>query len=133
MTGARTSDYDFDLPEDRIAQTPAAKRDESRLMVVDRETGYIQHRTFRDIVDIVPSGDAIVVNTTKVFRARLLGTRDSGAPAEFLLLKSLGANNYEAMVHPGGKLFGVGINTNIVTASLEAIVSAANRVLATRG
>jgi S-adenosylmethionine:tRNA ribosyltransferase-isomerase len=104
MTGARTSDYDFDLPEDRIAQTPAAKRDESRLMVVDRETGEIEHRTFRDIVDIVPSGDAIVVNTTKVFRARLLGTRDSGGPAEFLLLKSLGANNYEAMVHPGGKL-----------------------------
>ena len=73
-------------------------------MVVNRDTGDIEHRTFRDIVDLIPSGDAIVVNTTKVFRARLLGTRDSGAPAEFLLLKSLGADNYEAMVHPGGKL-----------------------------
>ena len=102
--GTRTSDYDFDLPEDRIAQTPAEKRDESRLMIVRRDTGDIEHRTFRDIVDLIPSGDAIVVNTTKVFRARLLGTRDSGAPAEFLLLKSLGDNNYEAMVHPGGKL-----------------------------
>ncbi len=73
-------------------------------MVVHRDTGDIEHRTFRDIVDLIPSGDAIVVNTTKVFRARLLGTRDSGAPAEFLLLKSLGADRYEAMVHPGGKL-----------------------------
>lgn len=73
-------------------------------MVVNRDTGDIEHRTFRDIVNLIPSGDAIVVNTTKVFRARLLGTRDSGAPAEFLLLKSLGADKYEAMVHPGGKL-----------------------------
>jgi S-adenosylmethionine:tRNA ribosyltransferase-isomerase len=104
MKGSLTSDYDFDLPEDRIAQSPAEKRDESRLMVVRRDTGEIEHRYFRDIVAIVPSGDAIVVNTTRVFRARLLGTRDSGAPAELLLLKSLGANNYEAMVHPGGKL-----------------------------
>lgn len=104
MKGTLTADYDFDLPEERIAQTPAQKRDESKLMVVNRGTGDIEHRLFRDIVSIVPSGDAIVVNTTKVFRARLLGTRDSGAPAEILLLKSLGADNYEAMVHPGGKL-----------------------------
>lgn len=104
MRGLLTSDYDFDLPDDRIAQAPAAKRDESKLMVVHRDTGDIEHRTFRDIVDIIPSSDAIVVNTTKVFRARLLGTRDSGAPAELLLLKSLGAGKYEAMVHPGGKL-----------------------------
>ena len=73
-------------------------------MVVDRNSGDIEHRKFRDIAGIIPSGDAIVVNTTKVFRARLLGTRDSGAPAEILLLKSIGANRYEAMVHPGGKL-----------------------------
>jgi S-adenosylmethionine:tRNA ribosyltransferase-isomerase len=104
MKGDRTADYDFDLPEDRIAQSPADKRDESRLMVVRRDTGEIEHRIFRDIVHLIPSGDAIVVNSTRVFKARLLGTRDSGAPAEILLLKSLGANNFEAMVHPGGKL-----------------------------
>jgi S-adenosylmethionine:tRNA ribosyltransferase-isomerase len=104
MKGDQTSDYDFELPQDLIAQSPAAKRDESRLMVVHRDTGDIEHRQFRDIVSLIPSGDAIVVNTTKVFRARLLGTRDSGAPAELLLLKSLGGDNYEAMVHPGGKL-----------------------------
>ena len=73
-------------------------------MVIDRESETIEHRRFRDITSIIPSGDAIVVNTTRVFRARLLGTRDSGAPAEILLLKSLGADNYEALVHPGGKL-----------------------------
>lgn len=104
MKGQLTADYDFDLPPDLIAQTPAAKRDESRLMVVHRGTGDIEHRHFRDITSIIPSGDAIVVNTTKVFRARLLGKRDSGAPAELLLLKALGDDNYEAMVHPGGKL-----------------------------
>ena len=104
MNGLLTADYDFELPEDRIAQAPSEKRDESRLMLVDRETNTIEHRKFHDIVGLIPSGDAIVVNSTKVFKARLLGTRDSGAPAEILLLKSLGANNYEAMVHPGGKL-----------------------------
>src|SRR5689334_7384760 len=104
MTGSKTADYDFDLPLDLIAQSPSEKRDESRLMVLDRKTETIEHKRFVDLKDIIPSGDGIVLNTTKVFRARLLGTRDSGAPAEILLLKSLGADNYEAMVHPGGKL-----------------------------
>ena len=102
--GSRTSDYDFDLPPDRIAQTPTERRDESRLMIVRRATSEIEHRRFRDIVELIPPGDTIVVNTTKVFRARLLGRRDSGAPAELLLLKRLGEDRYEAMVHPGGKL-----------------------------
>jgi len=104
MNGSLTSDYDFELPEERIAQAPAAKRDESKLMVVRRSTGEIEHRRFTDIEDLIPSGDAIVVNTTRVFRARLLGHRDNGAPAEVLLLKPLGDSRYEAMVHPGGKL-----------------------------
>jgi S-adenosylmethionine:tRNA ribosyltransferase-isomerase len=104
FNGSHTSDYDFDLPTDRIAQSPAAKRDESKLMVVNRDTGGIEHRTFRDLTALIPGGDAIVLNTTRVYRARLLGTRDSGAPAELLLLKPLGDGKYEAMVHPGGKL-----------------------------
>ena len=103
-TGARTADYDFDLPADRIAQQPSANRDDSRLMVLHRDTGNIEHRTFADLATIIPSGDAIVLNTTRVFRARLLGTRDSGAPAEILLLRKHGDGTYEAMVHPGGKL-----------------------------
>ena len=102
--GSLTADYDFDLPAGLIAQTPSEKRDESRLMVLHRDSNTIEHRTFRDLASLIPSGDVIVLNTTRVFRARLLGTRDSGAPAELLLLKSLGEGRYEAMVHPGGKL-----------------------------
>jgi len=102
--GSRTSDYVFALPPEQIAQAPVERRDTSRLMVVRRETGQIEHRTFRDIVDLIPTGDTIVVNTTRVIRARLLGTRDSGAPAEVFLLKPLGDDKYEALVHPGGKL-----------------------------
>ena len=73
-------------------------------MVVHRDSGRIEHKTFRDLPNLIPKGDAIVLNTTRVYRARLLGTRDSGAPAELLLLRPLGDNRYEAMVHPGGKL-----------------------------
>ena len=102
--GSRTSDYDFDLPESLIAQAPLAERDASRLMVVHRETGAIEHRRFRDLVDLVSPGDAFVLNATRVLRARLLATRDSGAPAEVLLLKPLGDARWEAMVSPGGKL-----------------------------
>jgi S-adenosylmethionine:tRNA ribosyltransferase-isomerase len=101
----RTSDYDFTLPADRIAQIPADPRDASRLMVLDRASGSISHRTFRDLGDIIPPGDVLVLNTTRVFRARLLETRDgSGAPAEVLLLKAHGDARYEALVRPGGKL-----------------------------
>src|SRR3954471_4611697 len=102
--GSRTSHYDFELPLDRIAQFPSGQRGESRLMVVDRSTGDITHRQFADLEQLIPAGDAIVVNTTRVFRARLLGLRDNGTPAEILLLRSLGDSTWEAMVHPGGKL-----------------------------
>ncbi|HKN67337.1 MAG TPA: tRNA preQ1(34) S-adenosylmethionine ribosyltransferase-isomerase QueA [Gemmatimonadaceae bacterium] len=104
ITELKTSDFDFDLPAELIAQRPLERRDESRMMVVDRKSGTIAHRLFSDLADIIPSGDALVLNRTRVVRARLLGTRDSGAPAEILLLKPLGANRYEAMVSPGGKL-----------------------------
>ncbi len=102
--GSRASDYDFPLPPELIAQAPAARRDESRLLVVHREGGTLEHRRFRDIVEYIPAGDLLAVNTTRVFRARLLGHRDSGAPAEVLLLRPLGEGRWEAMVSPGGKL-----------------------------
>ena len=98
--GSLTCDYDFELPPGLIAQVPVERRDESRLLVLHRDTQRIEHRIFRDIAGLVPSGDVIVLNTTRVFRARLLGTRDSGAPAELLLLRPLGDDRYEAMVHP---------------------------------
>lgn len=101
----KTSDFDYALPPERIAQTPSERRDQSKLLVVDRSSGAFEHRRFGDLVDLIPAGDALVLNTTRVFRARLLGTRDSGAPAEVLLLRrTSGPNTYEAMVHPGGKL-----------------------------
>jgi S-adenosylmethionine:tRNA ribosyltransferase-isomerase len=102
--GLLTSDYDFALPAGHIAQVPAERRDDSRLMVVDRASGRIVHRSFRDLPELIPPEDVIVLNTTRVFRARLLARRDSGAPAEVLLLKGLGDDRYEAMVSPGGKL-----------------------------
>jgi S-adenosylmethionine:tRNA ribosyltransferase-isomerase len=104
MPGTRTADYDFALPTALIAQRAAEPRDASRLMVVRRDTGTIEHHTFRDLADLVPAGDALVLNTTRVVRARLLGRRDSGAPAEVFLLRALGDRRYEAMVQPGGKL-----------------------------
>jgi S-adenosylmethionine:tRNA ribosyltransferase-isomerase len=102
--GSRTSHYDFDLPVDRIAQQPTVRRGDSRLMVVNRSTGEISHRQFSDLEQIIPAGDAIVLNTTRVFRARLLGIRENGTPAEVFLLRPLGDSTWEAMVHPGGKL-----------------------------
>lgn len=100
----KTADYDYVLPAELIAQAPLARRDDSRLMVVHRSTGAIEHRVFRDIADLVAPGDLLVRNVTRVFPARLLGTRDSGAPAEVFLLKPLGDDRWEALVQPGGKL-----------------------------
>ena len=104
--GDRTADYEYDLPPDRIAQSPLARRDESRLMVVRRAEGTIEHARFADLPALLEAGDALAINTTKVLRARLLGRRASGAPAEILLLHPVGGSDevWEAMVSPGGKL-----------------------------
>jgi S-adenosylmethionine:tRNA ribosyltransferase-isomerase len=104
VTGSRTQDYEFTLPPDRVAQAPADRRDQSRLMVVDRATGSIEHRRFADVAQLIPPGDVLALNTTRVLRARLLGTRESGGKAEIFLLKPLGDDRFEALVHPGGKL-----------------------------
>ena len=104
MRGTRTSDYAFDLPPRLIAQEPLAERDASRLMVVRRASETIEHRRFTDIVDLVAPGDLLVVNSTRVMKARLLGKRASGAPAEILLLRCIDGDVWEAMVSPGGKL-----------------------------
>lgn len=103
--GLRTADYDFDLPSELIAQAPLARRDASRLMVLDRATGIITHRTFSDLPELLAPGELLVVNRSRVVKARLLGTRTgSGAPAEIFLLSPLGDDRYEALVSPGGKL-----------------------------
>jgi S-adenosylmethionine:tRNA ribosyltransferase-isomerase len=104
--GSRTSDYDFDLPPELVAQAPAARRDASRLLVVDRGTGRRSHRSFADLLEYVPAGDALVLNETRVFPARLLGRKPSGAPAEVFLLHPEGGDEktWRALVRPGGKL-----------------------------
>ncbi len=104
MHGLLTSDYDFELPPDLIAQSPGERRDASRLMIVDRTSGTVRHGHFSDVAGLIPPGDVLVLNTTKVLRARLIGERDSGAPAEVMLLRHLGDERWEALVHPGGKL-----------------------------
>ena len=103
--GLLTADYDFELPAELIAQAPLERRDASRLMVVNRAAGTIEHRTFSDLPSLTVPGDLMVVNRSRVVKARLLGTRvGSGAPAEVFLLAPQGDGRYEAMVSPGGKL-----------------------------
>ena len=104
-SGLLTADYDFDLPAGLVAQAPLARRDASRLMVLRRAEGTIEHAVFTDLPRLMSPGDLLVANRSKVVKARLLGTRDgSGAPAEVFLLNALGEGRYEAMVSPGGKL-----------------------------
>jgi S-adenosylmethionine:tRNA ribosyltransferase-isomerase len=102
----RASAYDYDLPADRIAQHPADARDRSRLLVVPRGEGPFRHLEFRDLVGMVAPGDAVVLNETRVFPARLRGRKPTGAPAEVLLLHPVTADEreWEALVRPGGKL-----------------------------
>jgi len=85
-----TDDFDYDLPEELIAQTPLKVRDSSRLMVMDRRTGEIEHKVFSDIIDYLEEGDTLVLNDTKVLPARLIGVKEeTGAVIEILLLKNL--------------------------------------------
>ena len=98
--------YDYDLPQERIAQHPVEPRDRSRLMVVDRGCDSFRDLEFRDLLDLVPAGDALVLNETRVIPARIRGRKPTGAPAEVLLLRpsSDDEREWEALVRPGGKL-----------------------------
>ena len=83
----KVSDFDYDLPKELIAQTPISKRDEARLMVLDRSKKTIEHKKFKDIVEYLNPGDVLVRNNTKVIPARLYGKKETGANVEFLLLQ----------------------------------------------
>jgi len=103
----KVSDFNYDLPKELIAQHPLEKRDESRLMVLDRKTNEIEHKVFKDIVDYLEPGDCLVINNTKVIPARLYGKiigKETGKEVEFLLLKQIEKDNWEVMVRPGKKL-----------------------------
>ena len=101
----KTSDFNFELPEELIAQDPLADRSSSRLLMVDKQTGEWKHEVFRNIIDYLKPGDCLVLNNTKVLPARLMGTKeDTGASVEILLLKRREGDVWETLVKPGKKM-----------------------------
>lgn len=128
----KTSDFVYDLPEELIAQTPAEKRDSSRLMVLDKQTGAIEHRHFYDLPSYLRPGDCLVLNDSRVIPARLFGTRPTGGAVEVVLLKDLGGGRWECLSRPGKKMrpgtevtFGGGE----LTAVVEEVCPDGNRIL----
>lgn len=99
----KTSDFDFYLPEELIAQTPLEKRDASRLMTLDKNTGEISHNHFYDIIDLINEDDCLILNDSRVLPARIYGIKDTGARVEFLLLKNKGGDIWEVLCGPGRK------------------------------
>lgn len=100
----KTSDFYYDLPHELIAQTPLKERQKSRMMVLDKKTGAIEHRVFENIVEYIESGDTLVLNDTKVLPARLFGTREGKEEAiEFLLLHQVEGDQWQTLVKPGKK------------------------------
>lgn len=97
------SDFYYDLPESFIAQEPLSKRDESKLLIMNRKTGEIEHGRFKDVVDYLNPGDCLVLNNTRVIPARIFGKRSTGSKVEFLLLRRLDINRWETLVKPGRK------------------------------
>ncbi|WP_072931495.1 tRNA preQ1(34) S-adenosylmethionine ribosyltransferase-isomerase QueA [Chishuiella changwenlii] len=103
----KTSDFDFNLPEELLAERPSENRDESRLMVVHRDTGEIEHRLFKDVIDYFDEGDVMIRNNTKVFPARLMGNKEkTGAQIEVFLLRELDAETrlWDVLVDPARKI-----------------------------
>ena len=123
----KTSDFNFELPEELIAQDPLEDRSASRLLVLNKETGETEHKIFKDIIDLVNPGDCLVLNNTKVIPARLLGVKeDTGAHVEVFLLKKLSKDTWETLVKPGKKLkpgarviFGDGLLTATILDTME--------------
>ena len=123
----KTSDFYYELPEELIAQDPSENRSDSRLMVLDRETGEVSHRIFRDVIDYLNPGDCLVINDTKVIPARLIGSRpETGGKIEVLLLKRMENDVWETLVKPGRKMkvgdkviFGNGLLTGEVIDVVE--------------
>ena len=101
----KTEDFDFELPERLIAQTPIEKRDASRMLILDKNTGDITHKHFSDIIDYLEAGDTLVLNDTKVMPARLYGVKEeTNAVIEVLLLKDLGNNSWECLTKPAKRI-----------------------------
>ena len=98
----KTSDFYYDLPQELIAQTPIEPRDQSRLMVVDKNTGEVTHKIFKDLIDYLNPNDCLILNDTRVIPARIYGVKkETGAVVEFLLLKQSENNVWECLCKPG--------------------------------
>ncbi|MBE6606161.1 MAG: tRNA preQ1(34) S-adenosylmethionine ribosyltransferase-isomerase QueA [Ruminococcaceae bacterium] len=128
-----THDFYYDLPEELIAQTPAEKRDHSRLMLLDRATHDILHKTFYNIIDYINENDVLVINNSKVIPARMYGHKaDTGVDIEVVMLRSRGLDLWEVMTRPGKRckpgtviIFGDGI----LSAKVEDILEGGNKLL----
>ena len=107
----KVTEFNYDLPEELIAQTPLEKRDESRLMILNRQEKTIEHNTFKNIIEYLKPGDVLVRNNTKVIPARLYGKKETGANVEFLLLNNIEGDKWECIVRPGNKLH---VGTNVI-------------------
>lgn len=131
--GLSTADYYFDLPQELIAQDPLLRRDECRLLTVDKKTGEVEHHVFSEIINYLKPGDCLVLNNTKVIPARLLGQKEgTGASVEILLLKRRGADLWECLVKPGKKLrpgARVSFGDGILTAEITEVIEDGNRLV----
>lgn len=126
------SDFNYELPERLIAQTPLERRDSSRLMHLDRQSGAVEHRKFYNIKDYLRPGDCLVLNDSRVLPARLIGSRPSGGSIELVLLRDLGDERWECLSRPGRKtkpgqeiIFGDGE----LTAVVENVIDGGNRIV----
>ncbi len=129
----KTSDFYYELPEELIAQTPIKERDHSRLLILDKNTGHIEHKYFYDIVDYINEGDCLVINDTKVLPARLFGTKkDTDALIEILLLKRIDDKRWETLVKPGKKArTGAEIifKENLLSGKIVEVLEDGNRII----
>lgn len=129
----KTSDFYYELPQELIAQDPISDRSSSRLMVLDRKNGSIEHKIFRDIVDYLTPGDCLVINNTKVIPARLIGVKEeTGAKIEILLLKRKSGDVWETLVKPGKKArpgTRVSFGDGLLHAVIEDVVEEGNRLV----
>ena len=128
----KKSDFYFDLPEELIAKTPLQQRDSSRLLLLDKETGALEHRHFYELPEFLQAGDCLVLNDSRVLPARLLGSRSTGGSVELVLLRDLGDGRWECLSRPGKKTrpgtelsFGDGE----LTATVEDVVEGGNRIV----
>ena len=129
----KTADFDYELPQDLIAQDPLEQRDSSRLLILDKKTGERTHRIFHDIIDYLHEGDCLVINNTKVIPARLIGEREgTGGKVEVLLLKRKTDNVWETLVKPGKKArpgMRLSFGGGLLHAEVQEVVDEGNRLI----